>query len=595
MKKLFTFLFIFCIASVSIAQNYVGTGACRNCHSANFNEWTTSLHSQIHQNPVAGNFRPPWTGSVSMGASYGNATVSLSIASNVYKATLNPSSGSPVTYDIMYTYGGGYKQRYLVKIENNYYMIPIQWNLKGYKDNSTGTWVSYNPGNWFNSNGTLKSINNAFRLKSYEKNCIGCHMVGYKPVKTVNGADTTWLSGWANSSDTLSNKVGCESCHGAGGTHIGSPNKNNIFGPQNMTSAGLQRQQEVCGQCHMRSSSTNKTYEYPWKESVDSIYRPGAVLANYMAVWTNFFNQVGGPGVWPDTMTARQHHQQWQDMSYSPHNNFMNCYTQCHDPHTPTAYPHQLKKSAANNDICLQCHTAFGTVGNPNIPKITQHTKHSYDPTNGNGTGGASNCMTCHMTKVAVTAFSYDIASHNFKIVRPVKTLQKMNVTSPTQGMLNSCAASCHRNPGSASGTQNVPTLGVAADPTLTNWREPTDSLLADTLNRWFTRQNWTVSVQNLSTEIPAGFDLAQNFPNPFNPSTEIRFAISKSELVSIRIYDITGREVYKLLDQKLGTGSYSIKWNSIDNNGDYVSSGVYFYRMIAGNYSATKKMILVR
>ncbi|MBI5402998.1 MAG: T9SS type A sorting domain-containing protein [Ignavibacteriae bacterium] len=595
MKFILTVLVLLGLTTGIYAQNYVGTGACRTCHSGNFNEWKTTLHSQIHMNPVAGNFRPNWTGSVSMGASYGNATVSLSIDAGLYKATLNPSSGTPATYEIKYTYGGGYKQRYLVLIASNYYMLPIQWNLKGYLDNSSGAWASYNPGNWFNADGTLKAINNAFRTKSYEKNCIGCHMVGYKPVKQVSGSDTTWLSGWANSNDTLSNKVGCENCHGAGSTHISGPNKNNIFGPQNMTAAGLQRQQEVCGQCHIRSSSTGKTYEYPWKESVDSIYRPGLVLSNFIAPWQQFFNAVGGPGVWPDTMTARQHHQQWQDMSYSNHNNFMNCYTQCHDPHTPTSFPHQLKKSYANNDLCLQCHTTFGTVGNPNIAKITQHTKHSYDPANTNGSGGTSNCVKCHMTKVAVTANSYDIASHNFKIVRPIKTLQKLGVSSPTLGMLNTCAVSCHRNPNTSAGTGNVPTLGVGTDATLTDWRQTTDSLLADTLNRWFNRQIWTVSVQNITSNIPSGFELMQNYPNPFNPSTEIRFSIPKNDLVSIKIYDIAGREVYNLLNQKLNAGTYSVKWNGINDIGENVSSGVYFYRMVSNDFAMTKKMILVK
>ncbi|MCX6160481.1 MAG: T9SS type A sorting domain-containing protein [Ignavibacteriae bacterium] len=170
-----------------------------------------------------------------------------------------------------------------------------------------------------------------------------------------------------------------------------------------------------------------------------------------------------------------------------------------------------------------------------------------------------------------------------------------MGVTSPTLGMLNTCAVSCHRNPNTSAGTGNVPTLGVAADPTLTNWREPTDSLLADTLNRWFNRQTWTVSVQNISTELPSGFELGQNFPNPFNPSTEIHFSVPKNDFVTIRIYDITGKEVYKLVDQKLAAGSYSIKWNSFDNSGDYVSSGVYFYRMISGSFASTKKMMLIR
>ncbi|MGB9695985.1 MAG: T9SS type A sorting domain-containing protein [Ignavibacteria bacterium] len=530
-----------------------------------------------------------------MGSAYGNASVTLSLVGGTYKATLNPSSGSSVTYDVVYTYGGGYKQRYLVQIANNYYILPIQWNLKEYLNNSTGNWLTYNPGNWFTSTGTLKPIDNNFRKKSYEKNCIGCHMVGYRPILTVNGTDTTWISGWAGSNDTVSNKVGCENCHGPGNVHVSSPNKNNIFGPQNMNAAGLQRQQELCGQCHFRGASTNKTFEYPWKESVDSIYKPGLILNNFIAPWQLNFNTTGGPGVWPDTMTARQHHQQWQDLSYSPHNNFVNCYTQCHEAHATTTFPHQLKLSGNNNDICLQCHTTFGTVGNPNITKIQQHTKHSYDPLNNNNTGGASRCISCHMTKVAITAFAYDISSHNFKVIRPIKTLEKYGITTPTQGMLNSCAISCHRNPSSASGTGNVPNLGVGNDPTLTNWNEPTDSALADTLNRWFNRQTWTVPVHTISSTVPAGYELQQNFPNPFNPSTQISFSLPKAEYVTIKIYDITGREIYKLVDQRLDRGSYTVSWHSFNNNGDYVASGIYFYRMIAGNFSMTKKMVLLR
>lgn len=362
-----------------------------------------------------------------------------------------------------------------------------------------------------------------------------------------------------------------------------------------MNSAGLQRQQEVCGQCHMRSSSTNFTYEYAWKESVDSAYQPGNVLANYIPQWQNFSNAVGGPGVWPDTMTSRQHHQQWQDMSYSAHNNQMNCY-KCHDPHeTVNGLPHQLKLSAEDNSICIQCHTNFGTIGNPNINAIRSHTKHTYDPTNANQSGGTSRCVTCHMTKTAVTALPYDIASHNFKIVRPIKTLQKLGVSSPTLGMLNTCAVGCHRNPGSASGTANVPTLGVGSDATLTNWKEPTDSLLADTLNRWINRQIWTVGIQQVSNEVPVDFKLGQNYPNPFNPSTKIGFSVPKYEFVSIKIFDLTGREIFTLVGQNMTQGNYVVNWEGIDNSGTSVTSGVYFYRMLSGNYVETKKMMLIK
>lgn len=578
-----------------VAATYVGTQACVCHNSTHVSPWKATLHAQIHMLPSAGTIRPPWTGSVNMGSAYGNATVSLTLVGSVYKATLNPSSGTPVTYDIAYTYGGGFKQRYLVKIGLSYYMLPIQWNLTKYLAFGTGSWATYNPGNWFNANGTLKSIDNAFRKKSYDKNCVGCHVTGTRIAKNISGTDTSWVAGWANSNDTTNIKVGCESCHGPGSDHIIDPSNSNIFGPNQMNSAGLQRQQEVCGQCHMRSSSTGFTYEYPWKESVDSGYTPGNVLSNYIPVWQNFFNAVGGPGVWPDTLTSRQHHQQWQDMSYSPHNNNMNCF-RCHEPHTSVnGLPHQLKLSAQDNSICIQCHSNFGTIGNPNINAIRNHTKHTYDPTNQNQTGGTSRCVTCHMTKTAVTAVSYDISSHNFKVIRPSKTLQKLGVSSPTQGMLNTCAVGCHRNPGAAGGTSNVPALGVGNDATLTNWREPTDSLLADTLNRWFNRQIWTVGIQQVSNEVPAEFRLGQNFPNPFNPDTKIEFTVPGNEFVSIKIFDITGREIITLVGENMKTGKYVVNWGGIDYKGEAVTSGAYFYRMVSGNFVETKKMMLVK
>ncbi len=574
--------------------SYIGTQGCV-CHNSGYiTPWKTTLHSQIHMTPGPNTVRPSWTGSVSMGSSFGNATVSLSLVGGTYKATLNPSSGSPVTYDIVYTYGGGWKQRYLVRISQSYYILPIQYNLAGYKNNSSGTWAVYNANTWFSATGTLLPINNTFLKKSYDKNCSGCHVTGNDVVKNISGADTSWTATWVNS-DSTNNKTGCETCHGPGSDHAAAPSSGNIFGPVKMNAAGLQRQQELCGQCHIRGASSNFTYEFPWKESVDSIYQPGQVLSDFMVPWQNYPNTTGGPGTWPDTMTSRQHHQQYQDMSYSAHDNQMNCY-KCHDPHRiVNNLPHQLKLSSDSNSVCLQCHTNFGTVGNPNISRITAHTKHSYDPLNQNQSGGTSRCVTCHMTKTAITALPYDISAHSWKIVRPIKTLQKLGVSSPTQGMLNTCAVGCHRNPNSSAGTGNVPALGVGTDPTLTNWREPTDSLLADTLNRFFNRQIWTVGIQQTSDVIPDNYDLSQNYPNPFNPSTKIKFTIPKTDFVSLKIYDILGKEVYTLISQKMSAGIYTVDWNSIDYSGDYVSSGAYFYRMITQNYVETKRMMLVR
>lgn len=598
MKKVFTFLAIFLVlASVSgfllkdkSYGTYVGTQQCQLCHSSYYNSWQNTLHNKIHQAPGASTVRPVWSGTINMGATYSNATVTLGMNGSIYQATLNPASGSPVTYDIASTYGYGWKQRYLVLIGQSYFILPIQYNLNGYQDNSSGNWVTYNPNKWFKTDGTLLPIDNTFRKYSWDKNCSSCHITGNDINKVVSGNDTSYVSTWANSSSLLNMSIGCESCHGPGSDHVSAPSTSNIYGPTQMSAAPLARRLEVCGQCHSRAASTNRTYEYPYNETTDSSYYPGQVLANYYTIWQNYFNAFGGPGVWPDTMTARQHHQQWQDMSYSQHNNNMPCY-QCHNPHAQTANNHQLKLSSDNNDICLQCHNNFGSIGNPDSAAITAHTHHPYDPTNQNQTGGASRCTKCHMAVTAITAKAYDIHSHNWKVVKPAKTLEKYGITTPTKGMLNSCSVSCHRNPGSANGTANVPDFGIATDSDLSNWNQVTDSLLADTLNKWFITQTWA------KVQIVAGgnnnFVLKQNYPNPVKDVTTIEFTIPSRQKVSLKVFDLSGRIVYNLIDSQYDAGTYSVDFN-IGDIFPLNKNNVLVYRLTAGKYSASKRMLLV-
>ncbi len=96
-------------------------------------------------------------------------------------------------------------------------------------------------------------------------------------------------------------------------------------------------------------------------------------------------------------------------------------------------------------------------------------------------------------------------------------------------------------------------------------------------------------------TEVPGKFELSQNYPNPFNPSTKFDFSLPKLTNVVIKIYDINGREIKTLVNEKMNAGKYKVDWNSVDNAGAKVSSGVYFYKINAGNFTETKKMILVK
>lgn len=98
------------------------------------------------------------------------------------------------------------------------------------------------------------------------------------------------------------------------------------------------------------------------------------------------------------------------------------------------------------------------------------------------------------------------------------------------------------------------------------------------------------VGVKETPHPIPIAFSLSQNFPNPFNPTTQIRFEIPISGFVTLKVYDILGREVATLVNEKKTPGTYEVEWNAGN-----VSSGVYFYRLNAGNFVETRKMILMR
>jgi len=96
-------------------------------------------------------------------------------------------------------------------------------------------------------------------------------------------------------------------------------------------------------------------------------------------------------------------------------------------------------------------------------------------------------------------------------------------------------------------------------------------------------------------TIAPVTSQLLGNYPNPFNPVTTIRFAIAKDSNVSLDIYNIKGQLVRSLVNAFYKDGTHNVIWNGTDNKGEVVSSGVYFYRLNVGEYSAVKKMLLMK
>ena len=94
---------------------------------------------------------------------------------------------------------------------------------------------------------------------------------------------------------------------------------------------------------------------------------------------------------------------------------------------------------------------------------------------------------------------------------------------------------------------------------------------------------------------IPKGFNLYQNFPNPFNPETKIQYQLPKESFVTLVVYNMLGKKIRTLVNEKQVIGRHTITWDGRDDNGKRVSSGIYMYKMNTQNFIKTKKMILIR
>jgi hypothetical protein len=107
-------------------------------------------------------------------------------------------------------------------------------------------------------------------------------------------------------------------------------------------------------------------------------------------------------------------------------------------------------------------------------------------------------------------------------------------------------------------------------------------------------------SAELINNLIPKNFQLEQNYPNPFNPTTRIRYSIPEASLATIKVYDMLGTEVATLVNEEQSAGNYEVdfsaKGGSTSGGNDYnLASGIYFYKLQAGSFSETRKMILMK
>jgi len=109
-----------------------------------------------------------------------------------------------------------------------------------------------------------------------------------------------------------------------------------------------------------------------------------------------------------------------------------------------------------------------------------------------------------------------------------------------------------------------------------------------------YTIYNAITSVNEITHHLPSRFSLNQNYPNPFNPSTTINYQIPKSSFVTVKVIDVLGKEIANLVNEERTVGNYEVEF-STNSRGSDLTSGMYFYRIQAGSFIETKKMVLMK
>ena len=283
--------------------------------------------------------------------------------------------------DVSLVYGSKWKQRYFKKVGNDYVPLPAQWDVthrvwRPYLvAPNTDWWVPfYPPTNDGRPTGPL---------------CDGCHSVNYDiTTKTV----TEW-------------NVGCEKCHGPGSLHIHDPKTTNIVNPARLDYV---RANDTCIQCHSQGRPLTNPIRgqyYDWPVG----FHQGAALKNYWQLeehtpgTTSFTHFADG--------TAHKNRMQGNDFVQSlMYRRGVTCFS-CHDVHG-TANTADLVKPV--RDLCTTCHGPSSPNG-PHAASLEAHTHHA------RGSAG-SECVSCHMPRIAQTIADVNVRSHTFAFITPAAT-----------------------------------------------------------------------------------------------------------------------------------------------------------------------------
>ncbi|MDB5172133.1 MAG: doubled domain protein [Phycisphaerales bacterium] len=281
--------------------------------------------------------------------------------------------------DIAFAYGGKWKQRYFKKVGNDYYPLPAQWDVTHKKWRpyfvKDDWWVRYYPADNFK--------------RPTSTTCDGCHSVNYN---TTTHMVTEW-------------NVGCEKCHGPGSEHVKNPVNSTIINPARLDYV---QANDTCIQCHSQGRPpanpiAGQYYDWPVGFHMGLKLSDFWKLEDHKAGETTFTHFADG--------TAHKNRMQGNDFVTSlMYTHGVSCFT-CHDSHG-SGNEALLRKPA--NSICLDCHSPKSPNG-PRAATLEQHTHHKPGST-------GSECVACHMPKIAQTLGDVNVRSHTFRFIGPAKT-----------------------------------------------------------------------------------------------------------------------------------------------------------------------------
>lgn len=361
--------------------HFVGAAKCLECHEDNHKAWSHSRHPKMIQDPQK------------------NPSVVVADFSKL------PTDANFALKDAVYTVGGKFKQRFMMRKDINgsedYVLGNYQWNVQTQKWQGFKPWKYWYKDAYPHDNEQLPT----------SRACDGCHFTGY--MSTEKREETG---------------IACESCHGPASNHVQNP-KSKVY------LASLSdpvRQNEVCLQCHMRNRDMrlkdhNMSEIYGDARDYPFGYEAGKALSEYKLV-APFILGEETKEFYANGM-GKKNRTQGNEFVHSMKGKHGITCINCHNPHTlePTA------EKNSGNDLCMKCHK-FGSPIGPHQKSLQKHTHHKAD-------SKGSLCVECHMPKVGkhTGKSPLTVRTHMFGFVTPKETLS-YNMPKET----NACY-SCHK------------------------------------------------------------------------------------------------------------------------------------------------------